>query len=723
MRNNILYILVAILLVFSNSLKAQNRQLDKANDLYKMERYAEAIPIYEKILEKRENIALQTKLAYCYRINNRMEEAEELYSKVVQDDRAKDISYFYYGETLIANEKYEEAKYWFNQYKKMERDDDRVDLMLRACDEVQLIQPYFRRMKIKAFPHNSEADDSSPVFFNNGIVFSSDRKQGLKLLKQKSGWTGRDYVRLYFSEATADTSLYTAPKSFSSKLNELNKNMSNPSFTADGSTVFFTRNNNELSRRNAYNLQLYQATAAGEGRWRNVEKLSFCSAQYNFMHPAVSPDGQYLFFVSNKARGQGGTDIYVSKKKENGDWGKPENLGENINTVHHEGFPFMHEDGKLYFCSKGHVGYGGFDVFVTRQDAEGNWQKPVNLGKPINSSLDDISVFLNEDKTEGMFTSSRDGGDDDIYLFTVGEGIDYKALAAHKPNVKTTSETTIPTRTLGQLPMEYEQSGNKIEIKETKEVEAAIVELKEPDTTLEITDISPREEAILEKKEEKKNSEQLTKVSTKLPVKEKQDVIKEEKITVPVAKSEKVKISVSTNPSKQIDKTTTKKKVIKPVKKAEPQEALTEPGVVMPVPKVRENLERLFYLLQSDKAAANDIFRLTNVYFQKGQFKVTPTIAKRLDEVAALLTTFPNVKIELIAHTSSLGSADKNLSLSQVRAAAAKIYLVRKGVEGDRISTKGFGEMQLVNYCQDAVICTEAEHRENQRLLVKVIGL
>jgi hypothetical protein len=108
----------------------------------------------------------------------------------------------------------------------------------------------------------------------------------------------------------------------------------------------------------------------------------------------------------------------VSERK-GGEWGKPENLGPAVNTTANEGFPFMALDGKLYFCSKGHPGYGGFDIFVTYKDENGAWQPATNLGKPINSPLDDISIYLAADQRSGYFTSSRSGGDDDIYLFKV----------------------------------------------------------------------------------------------------------------------------------------------------------------------------------------------------------------------------------------------------------------------------------------------------------------
>lgn len=125
--------------------------------------------------------------------------------------------------------------------------------------------------------------------------------------------------------------------------------------------------------------------------------------------------------MSDKPGGEGGADIWYSEKTKNG-WGKIQNLGKQINTPSHEGFPFFDNQGRLFFCSKGHAGFGGFDIFVTKRTANDEWEKPVNLGLPINSSFDDISIFLSKNNRNGAFTSSRSGGDDDIFLFEILDG-------------------------------------------------------------------------------------------------------------------------------------------------------------------------------------------------------------------------------------------------------------------------------------------------------------
>lgn len=436
---NIQKLILGGLFLFLNiSLFGQNKALQKANELYKASHFAEAAELYEVALENKDNLSIKTKLANCYRMNNRLDKAEVLYAKIVQEDKAKSDTYFFYGEVLMGNEKYDEAKEWFLKFHRLEPDDERGMLMANACDQVKTIKPFFPYLRVTEFAHNSDADDATPVFWKENIVFSSDRKMGVKLMKEKSGWTGRDYLNLYIAENEGDNT-FNEPKLFSVKLNELNKNTGNPSFVRDGSQIIFTRNDFETSKNGTYNMQLFTAELAGDNRWKTSKKLKFCSSEFNYMHPAVSPDGTWMVFVSDK-KGVGGTDLWMTKK--DGDkWGRPQLLSEVVNTASHEGFPFIDEEGKLFFCSKGHVGYGGFDVFVTRKNVDGTWQKPINLGRPINSASDDISIALDGEERRGLFTSNRIGGDDDIFLF---EAVDSKAEAGFFTNERPSILSELP---------------------------------------------------------------------------------------------------------------------------------------------------------------------------------------------------------------------------------------------------------------------------------------
>ena len=447
---------------FCTTLPAQKQLIKKANGFYKNNQYKDAIDLYEQALQEKDNLPASTHLAYCYRMTNQMVKAEEWYAKVVENEKAKPITYFYYAESLMSNGKYDLAKNWFLKYNEKEPDDKNAIRMAYACDKVKTLEPYFKNVEVQAFEHNSDVDESSPLYFNDGIVFTSDRSSGPNPLKQKSGWTGRDYQRIYYSSRKSDGH-YADPINFSKKLNDLNKHCGPVSFTKDKKTVIFTRTGQDAGKNNSYNIQLFSAQSEDGKKWKNVELLSFCNKEYNYMHPAISSDGTQLFFISDKPGGLGGTDIYWSKKKGDG-WSRPQNLGPIINTPANEAFPFYHESEKLFFCSKGHLSFGGFDILFSNLKEDGTWQKPVNVGKPINSSYDDISISLDESLESGLFSSSRDGGDDDIYIFKILEGtnaelesLDFEGIVENGSPSETIEEVNIEglsesTNTVNQTP-------------------------------------------------------------------------------------------------------------------------------------------------------------------------------------------------------------------------------------------------------------------------------
>ncbi|MCB0661280.1 MAG: PD40 domain-containing protein [Saprospiraceae bacterium] len=302
----------------------QQRALKKANEHFKNDEFAEAMPLYEEVLAQTDSRMAKTKLAYCYKMNNLLPEAESLYAELVTDEHSPAITMFYYGEALMSNEKYDEAKQWFEKFLDEQPDSKNAPLLIKACEEVQNIVPYFENIRIEEFSQNSTADDNGPVFWMDKIVFTSDRNAGLKLLQKKSGTTGRDFLKLYASSPTPEGD-WSEPEALD-KLNEVNKNTTNAAFDTVANKVYFTKNANTLNKQNTYNLQLYAASFDDNGSFKNVEKLAFCNIGSNYMHPAVSPDGKKLFYVADRSNGEGGTDIYVSENEiewRMGTWKKP----------------------------------------------------------------------------------------------------------------------------------------------------------------------------------------------------------------------------------------------------------------------------------------------------------------------------------------------------------------------------------------------------------------
>jgi outer membrane protein OmpA-like peptidoglycan-associated protein len=195
-------------------------------------------------------------------------------------------------------------------------------------------------------------------------------------------------------------------------------------FTKDQSQVYFTRNNYSHGKsatddQGVMKLKIYSAKKTGKSGWGNEESMPFNSDEYSCAHPSLSADGTKLFFASDMPGGFGGMDLYVSEM-EGGKWGPATNLGPGINTEGHELFPFIHQTGRLYFASDGHMGMGGMDIIYVDDKGNGLWSTPENVGAPINSQDDDFCYNVNEDGTQGFFSSDRAGGAgrDDIYSFT-----------------------------------------------------------------------------------------------------------------------------------------------------------------------------------------------------------------------------------------------------------------------------------------------------------------
>jgi tetratricopeptide (TPR) repeat protein len=411
-----LTLLLSFAIILGVSGQNSSKAIKKANKYYQLRQYAVAIPLYQQALDEKINAGLLYKLGNCYRLTNKTQEAEATFLQLFESGkRIRNRAYLHYSEVLISNGEYEKAKSILSEYLALEPEDSNAKSTLSNIDGIKDITSYYANVELLPFNHNTDADEHGAVFLDDGIVFVSDRKRGVKLFKENAGTTGRDFLSLYQSNRTGRME-YGTPKILPNKINGLNRNTGPASFTKDGKIMVFSQNNHIENNKGELALQLYSAKRE-DGKWKNIEKIDFCNNSINYMHPAISPDGKMLFFVSDKTKGEGGADLYMSTLKVDGEWSRPENLGPRINTEAHEGFPFFDTNGKLFFCSKGHLGYGGFDIFFSEMDEFSNWAIPTNLGQPINSSQDDISFCMDKEGKYGLFTSSRDGGDDDIFMF------------------------------------------------------------------------------------------------------------------------------------------------------------------------------------------------------------------------------------------------------------------------------------------------------------------
>lgn len=182
-------------------------------------------------------------------------------------------------------------------------------------------------------------------------------------------------------------------------------NLGAVSFTADGKTAYYTRNQKKSA--NIYQLEIWEATQQA-GEWVNAHKMFFNNPKFSYFHPAITPDGKRLYYVTDDNTGQGGTDIYYVERNEDGSWKNTVNLGQDINTAGNELFPTFYE-GNLFISSNGHPGLGGLDIYRLTKGLNGE-AVVKNMGYPVNSSKDDFAFSIQG--TKGFFSTNRNGSDD-----------------------------------------------------------------------------------------------------------------------------------------------------------------------------------------------------------------------------------------------------------------------------------------------------------------------
>ncbi|MBC8266050.1 MAG: OmpA family protein [Flavobacteriales bacterium] len=204
-----------------------------------------------------------------------------------------------------------------------------------------------------------------------------------------------------------------------------NSNEGGASITIDNKTLYFTTCSNLSSGYN--NCDLFYTFKQKDGGWSEIIsfKKKINSVKSWESQPSISADGNTLIFASDRKGGFGGADLYLIQKNEKGEWSDPKNLGENINTKYNEKSPFLHTDNEtMFFASNQFPSVGGYDIFFCRKDSLGNWQKPKNIGYPINTISDELGLFVSTDGKKAYFASNQlDGvGGWDLYSFDLYEG-------------------------------------------------------------------------------------------------------------------------------------------------------------------------------------------------------------------------------------------------------------------------------------------------------------
>ncbi len=416
------YLLIILLLVFAvaQESSAQKRKSERAYASFEAGEYYEAIDLYKDTYSKTKRSDKDTRaeliymIAECYRLVNNPRNAETWYRLAVRSATTKPEAQWWYAATLKKNGKYQQAIEEFKKYKQIAPADAKADQEIRACElaiEWQENQEAYKVDDIRDL--NSRESDFSPSYGRDdfGVVYFTSAREDAAGNKTH-GATGQGYTDIFESRLDKK-SKWSTPVPVDIINSEFEDGT--PCFADDYKELYFTRC--EAGKREKKGCIIMYSKRAGDS-WSEPKNLEILPDSMVAAHPAISPDGLSIYFVSDISGGFGGKDIWVTTRSgAGGNWSSPVNLGPDINTPGNELFPFIRENGTLYFASDGLIGMGGLDIFKAVPQPDGSWVVQ-NMKAPINSSSDDFGIAFEGENEKGIFSSTRKGREnDDLYAF------------------------------------------------------------------------------------------------------------------------------------------------------------------------------------------------------------------------------------------------------------------------------------------------------------------
>lgn len=399
-------ILVLGVLLFVSNIHAQRIQhLKKGNAFYKEKDYANAVIEYEKLWTSTSGAKLlgvdaKMNLAECYRVMEHPFKAQEVYNQVLRYADERPSVYLDYGKVLMSLGQYQAAVKQFEIYAEKFPSSEEPKKLIKQCRDIEEIQPLFLNVNLaeQKAVNDTTSRQMGITYYGDAVVFASD-----EIGEELGDLRTRGYLDMRASGFDAEGNLKLSEK-FTHSLNDPNRHDGPATFTRDGVQIIYSQS--VTNREGASFLQLWTAFFKN-GKWSEPKPLPFLMQGSNATHPSLSADGRTLYFASDMKGTLGGLDIW-EVHFENGNWTNPKNLGKDINTAEDDAWPFIHPDGDLYFSSKGHPGFGNYDIFRTRPLGNGtDWLPIENLGRPFNSSFSDISFIMSDDQTEGFLASNR----------------------------------------------------------------------------------------------------------------------------------------------------------------------------------------------------------------------------------------------------------------------------------------------------------------------------
>ncbi|MFM7668926.1 MAG: OmpA family protein [Bacteroidota bacterium] len=557
---------------------------------------------------------------------------------------------------------------------------------------------------IANFRQNKKGEEYCAVPYKGAVVLVSNRRN-TGFVNRNYSWTGQYFTDLI---AIGDTVNISKDKLWK-EVKRTNPHDGPISFSSDNKTAILTVNQKEEDKVgnikfSRLELKIYREK---NGKW-GEEVFPYNNKTYSIGHGVLDQQGN-LYFASDKPGGIGGVDIYKSSYA-NGSWSEPVNLGNKVNTSRDEVFPFISNNGTLYFSSNGWPGNGGLDVFYQ----ENQNSEPKHIGNPINTNADDFGIYVDENTGRGYLSSNRNDFKDEIY--TISKPVykieaevtlltcDNNPLAKQTilvKNLKTNSEDKFITDDKG-----------KVSFKPSMNTSYKFTYSGEGNSSACSIDKTFDKEG----KIPVKLSSNYKTFSGKLKViNEKEENIDGAKITY-FSKGKATKNILSSKDKSVIELTS--------------QELAETDSIVAVMINYTDgrvvfnnlsdcNADKTYSLVLTKKSGS-ELINLGMVYYDFDLWNLRPEGKAELDKLVKYMKEHPDLTVELGSHTDSRGSDYYNEWLSERRSQSCVKYIRAAGIPNDKILAKGYGETKLVNKCSNTDRCTEAEHQLNRRTELKI---
>lgn len=677
-------ILTLFLLIVPINANAQGALLRRGDTQYNRGEYYKALQYYNQAVSDgyKLDTEYQLKVGHCYYELNNIDKAFDIFTEF--EDKLSGYDLFLYASATHgvgfypgAIELYQKAKV-ANPSRA-----GQIDELIRSC-EWAMEHDEFLPVRVNPSKIMTFGQSFGLQYYKDGIVYSSSSPESEA---KRTDRQGRNFLSLYYSDLEGDE--ITNTRLFSKNL-VFDFHIGAISFSPDERTMYYTKTVRVKGGDNK--LKIFSVVFDGDD-WVDEIDLNINSNIFDNAHPAVTPDGNHLIFVSNRPGGYGGKDLWIADIKSNRTLTNVRNMGPKINSFGDEIFPFVDKDNILYFSSDGHIGFGGLDLFKS-EFANGVWSSATNLGQPYNSYKDDFGYVIDpNDNSKGFLSTNRigDGSDVIFYVYSTSKDEEEEVKEDFLPIANLVDDILKPKEIVKEEVVE--------EVVEEKIVEEIVKVVEEPKIDLSIFPNRFRSFVI-----STFNGTLLEKANVSL-------INKSNNATISSINSDSkggfdILISDEYRKEGQDFIVSVTKEGFKPYN--------FEVGI-MDIETLSKNGIQLSPIF--DKADLNEIDGLKIPYV--GQ-KIQDVGYATLDQVAAYLLQNPQVVIKLNGHSDVRGTMMANLNTSQTIAETAKKYLLSKGVPTENLIARGYGERYLLNKCKRGVVCGEDEHLMNRRVEIVV---